>query len=220
MTAANKDTTNEDFTIEYGAKHGDSHFGKLSSPKKSQRKSKWTISKDLAIALMKLNIHARMGDIKAAAAQAHSGGSDLSWILIADAKYPIGIDYRDTADRKGIKRFQIQLQVPRSSTVISFHGFPDGQTYKTGLGPVRNSLTENARNSPIEHDALNYISALDAENKKLKCQQAKNEDTIAKLQAENENLRAENENIKANCKEKNKNIDDADTVTDGAAEVC
>jgi hypothetical protein len=123
------------FSIAFDSGHGDLHF----NGEPTEKKSKWyaSIGKGGAQALMETEIRARMADIVAAATSAHAAKKDLAWILVADSPTPIG----KAVGVGAISRFQIQLQVPKGSTQITYHGFPDEQALHTGLGVGRNNLT-------------------------------------------------------------------------------
>lgn len=123
------------FSIAFDSGHGDLHF----NGEPTEKKSKWyaSIGKGGAQALMETEVRARMADIVAAATSAHAAKKDLAWILVADSPTPIG----KAVGVSAISRFQIQLQVPKGSTQITYHGFPDEQALHTGLGVGRNNLT-------------------------------------------------------------------------------
>lgn len=119
--------------LEYGADHGNYHFG--GDP--TAQKSKWTLPKAAALQLMEAEISKHFVRMRS---ESRTNGWE-GWYVGGQAPGNIGM-YAVDGKRGGAPTtmFTIQAQVNWFENVISYHGFPDERLMRVGLGKERNSI--------------------------------------------------------------------------------
>jgi len=118
-----------EMTWEYGAEHGDLHFG----GKPTKNKTKWSLSKDTAIELMEAEIRKHLNRMVRDSSVVE--GTWTNWYIAYEPDYEVGKHQSGSTNT-----FSMQVQVNLEEKFISFHGYPDEQVQGRGIGTARNQI--------------------------------------------------------------------------------
>ena len=123
-----------EMTWEYGAEHGDLHFG----GKPTKNKTKWSIAKEAAIELMEAEIRKHLDRMVADSTDVENAWT--TWYIAYEPDYEIGKYFITPREFGSTNTFSMQVQVSLTDKFISFHGYPDEQVRGRGIGTARNQI--------------------------------------------------------------------------------
>jgi hypothetical protein len=122
-----------EMAFEYGATHGDLHFG----GKPTKTKTKWSLEKEEAVALMEAEARKHVDRLVADS----SPDGWTTWYIAADGPRKEVGKYFITPRESGVTNvFAMQVQVSLEDKHVSFHGYPDEQVLGRGIGRARNTI--------------------------------------------------------------------------------
>jgi len=123
-----------EMTWEYGAEHGDLHFG----GKPTKNKTKWTIGKEAAIELMEAEVRKHLNRMVAGSTDVQNAWT--TWYIAYEPAYEVGKYFITPRESGSTNTFAMQVQVSLTDKFISFHGYPDEQVRGRGIGTARNQI--------------------------------------------------------------------------------
>jgi hypothetical protein len=124
----------DEMTSEYGAEHGDLHFG----GKPSKTKTKWSLAKATAIELMQAEIERHLNRMVRDSSVVE--GTWTTWYIAYEPDYEVGKYFITPRESGSTNTFSMQVQVSLEEKFISFHGYPDEQVQGRGIGTARNQI--------------------------------------------------------------------------------
>jgi len=123
-----------EMTWEYGAVHGDLHFG----GKPTKNKTKWSIGKQAAIELMEAEVRKHLNRMVADSTDVQDAWT--TWYIAYEPDYEVGKYFITPRESGSTDTFSMQVQVSLTDKFISFHGYPDEQVLGRGIGTARNQI--------------------------------------------------------------------------------
>jgi hypothetical protein len=106
----------------YGATHGDLHFIKTPTDKKSA----WTLEKSAALSLMEAELRKHLGPLGTHSADGESDQGWTTFYVSGQHGGAVGL-YKVTGERvhPSTTYFSMQVQVHYADNIVSYHGYPD-----------------------------------------------------------------------------------------------